>query len=415
MPRARKTYDGAISDVADPAKHAAGYRVRFKHNGVWAESCRVSKDEITTFHTEMNERAAVAAIKLNLVPTWLKQDQVKNAEMAFRTLMNGRLVDETDPNSYQVIVMAAEKLVQAMDRREQPVTIRQAYKLFQQQQEIRKLEDSTRRDYDRFMEPFIAQVKETTEVRVIPAKVCQEYITSHKDAERFKCHGYLAAFFKFCAGKNNPHINPGDPAWVRASPVNFEKAGYTPKDVHSYTLAEIKTLLRAAKKSGALGYIVFRLHSMCRYAELLRFLKAGNRFDHHPKIDLANNSIHFGPEVYRKRSKSEHRGRHIPIGKCFRAWIVYCIKHRLRFGYDRESDQMARKAVQAKYGAEYKNMLRHTGITMQVKSNLNGSMEVAKAAGTSTAVIESNYLNLTITMKEALAFLKLTPRAMGWS
>jgi hypothetical protein len=415
MPRAQKTHDGAISDVSEPAKHAAGWRVRFKHNGVWAASCRTSKEEITTLHKQLTERAAVAAVKLNMVPTSLNQDQVKNAEMAFRTLINGRLVDEADPTSYQAIVKAAEKLVQAMDRREQPVSIRQAYELFKEQQVIRKLEASTRRDYDRFVEPFIAQVKGTTQVRAISAKTCQEYITSYKDAERFKCHGYFAAFFKFCAGKNNPHINPGDAAWVRASPVNFEKAGYTPKDVFSYTLPEIKTLLRAAKKSGALGYIVFRLHSMCRYAELLRFLKAGNRFDHHPKIDLANNNIHFGPDVYRKRSKGEHRGRHIPIGKCFRAWIVYCIKKRLRFSYDRESDQMARKAVRAKYGAKYKNLLRHSGITMRVKANEQTAMEIAKAAGTSTAVIESSYLDLNITKAEALAFLRLTPRAMGWS
>jgi hypothetical protein len=99
---------------------------------------------------------------------------VKNAERAFRTLMNGRLFDETDPSSYQAIVKAAERLVQVMDRREQPASIRQAHNLFKEQQWIRNLPDSTRRDYDRFMEPFIAQVTATTEVCAIAAQRCQE-------------------------------------------------------------------------------------------------------------------------------------------------------------------------------------------------------------------------------------------------
>lgn len=417
MPRAKKTYNGAISDVADPTKHAAGYRVRFRHNGVWTASYRTTKKDAETLHKELSDRAAVAAVNLNMAPTWMNQEQVKNAEMAYRTLINGNLVNQSDPTSYQAIIKAAEKIVQAMDQREEPIAIRSAYELFKKKQATRGLAASTLRDYDRFLDPFIEKVKPTTDVRTISGQACKDYITSHQDAARFKCHGYMVAFFKFCAGKNNPYILPGDPAWIKASPVNFEKQGYTPKNIHSYTLAEIKTLLVAAKKSGALGYILFRLYSMVRYEELLRFQKDGIRFDKHPAIDLKNLKIHLSGSVFRKRSKKAARGRHIPIDPCFRVWINYCIRHKLRFNYDRVPDQEARRAVKNKWGTKFKNMLRHTAITMRVKRNDEDetAMVIAAAAGTSTAVIETNYLNLSISPKDAKRFYKLSPRSFGWS
>jgi len=416
MPRARKTHNGDISAVAEPTKHTAGYRVRFRHNGVWDAAYRTNKEEADKLFQQLNARASAAAAKLNMAPTWLNQDQVKNAEMAYTTLINGKLVDTADPTTFQVIIKAAEKLVEAMDRREKPVKLSAAYASFMAKQAASSLSESTLRDYRRFLQAFIdSYKKQDPEVRDITSAQCHKFIISHQNAARYKCHGYLVSFFKFCEGKHNPDINPGTPGWVSVSPVNMKKNAFQPRPVVSYTLEEVKTLLSAAKKSGALGYILFRLYSMARYDETLRFQKEGTHFDAHPRIDLMNNRIHFTSEVYKKRSQKEGQGRYIPIGGTFRRWIDYCIKRKIPFAYNRVADEEARKEVKAKWGSNFTNLLRHTAITMQVRVNTQPAMATAKIAGTSTSVIEMNYFNMAISDKDATGFFALSPKTFGWS
>jgi hypothetical protein len=173
--------------------------------------------------------------------------------------------------------------------------------------------------------------------------------------DQFKSYAYLAAFLSFCAGKNNPEIDPAKcKPWIPKSPINFPKPAYRMKDIESFNLNEISELLSYSIKNEnkGLGYIVFRLFSLCRYDELERFIALGGcEWENNPFIDLPNNRITFNSQVYLKRSAGQDRGRTITIHPTFRAWINWCIKNKISFCYERKGEEEARRnAVPLKFG-----------------------------------------------------------------
>ena len=416
MARPSKPIDGAVSDVAKVETHASGFRIRFRLNGTNTERYRQTKKAAQDLRTELIQKANGTKAGLQVAPTNLPTFRLRQAETAFHLLDNAGLASPHEEGSARVLVQAVQKLIEAYAKVGKPITVAEAYELFLVKQGTRRLSPKTIKDYKRFVGPFVAAQNGNPLSNVTPAD-CQKFIFAQpSDVARFKCYGYLYAFLNFCKGDNNPNFDPNkDKPWIHANPINFEKPVYSPKDVHSYSLAEIKGILKLAKKRGSLGYIVFRLFSLARFDETNRFAAlGGTQWKENPYIDLTHNQIHFNAQVYLKRSSGEERGRYIKIHPTFRKWIEYLAKQKIGFGYIRQDDEVSRKAAEGKFGrgTGFVNMLRHTAITMHVRA-FKDPMTTAKMAGTSVSVIEKNYMNMNVSEADALGLYELTPNKMG--
>ena len=432
MGRKAKPIEGVISEVRDVEPHKGQFRIRYRLNGVHAEAYRAKKEEAETLHANLSTRAILKEGKKATVITDLSPEQVRQAELAFEILAEAKLLDRASDESADLIKIAAKKYAEAVKAQGPAITVSQAYDQFIAHATGDRRAKKTLQDYDRYiLKGFIPLHGAKDVYRLTPAD-CYAFITGFEsNLDQFKSYGYLKAFLSFCAGKNNPAIDPtnGKP-WIAKNPINFKKPVYGLKDIVSYDVTEIKSILLAAitqegekKKSNrakgspyrSIGYLVFRLFTLCRYDEFQRFITVGGGSDwqQNTLIDLKNNRINFNGEVYLKKSNGQERGRTIQIHPTFRAWIDYFIKNGISFTYDRVSEEDARKTgCPAKFGEDYTNLLRHTSITMHVKAFKNAS-DTASMAGTSTAKIDSNYYNSKISDREAKEFYKLTPKTFS--
>ncbi len=415
MARPPKPINGAVSDVNGIEPHPSGYRVRFRLNGTNTERYRKTKKEAASLRAELLAKANGTKAGLLVAPTNLPAARLRAAETAFHLLDNAGLSNAADQASAQVLIVAVQKLIDAAAKVGKPITVAEAFDLFLAKQATRNLSPKTIKDYKRLVRPFV-EAQNGNPLSLVTPSECQRFIFGQPSAvAKFKTYGYLYAFLNFCTGENNPNIDPNkDKPWIQANPINFEKPGYTPKDVHSYGLEEIKAIFKEAKRRGSLGYIVFRLFTMARFDETERFSAIGGTdWKENPYVDLNHNRIHFNAHVYLKRSGGEERGRYIPILPIFRKWIDYLSAHDLGFEYVRWDDEVARRTVGDKFGDGYANMLRHTAITMHIRA-FKDPMLTAKIAGTSVAVIEKNYANLNIPEADAVGLYELTPNKMGF-
>jgi hypothetical protein len=416
MARPPKPIDGAISDVGAIEPHPSGYRIRFRLNGTNTERYRKTKKQAQELRAVLIQKADGTKAGLEVASTNLPAFRLRAAETAFHLLDSAKLTSPNNEASAKHLIDAVQRFIEDDAKAGMEITVADAYDLFLAKQATRDLSPKTMKDYKRFVGAFVEAQNGTPLSLVSPAE-CQRFIFEQpSDVAKFKAYGYLYAFLNFCKGDNNPNIDPNkDKPWIQANPINFEKPGYTPKDVHSYTLAEIRTILKKGKDRGSLGYLLFRLHTMARFDETERFIALGGAdWKANPYIDLTHNRIHFNPTVYLKRNGNEDRGRYIPITPIFRKWIDYLSEHGLGFGYVRQDDEVARKEA-GKFGRNtgYTNMLRHTGITMHIRA-FKDPMTTAKIAGTSVSVIEKNYMNINISEADAVGFYALTPNKLGF-
>lgn len=350
--------------------------------------------------------------------TWLSSEQLRQAELAFQVLDNQGIIDISDDNFARMIVTAAEKYAEAAKAQGPAITIEEAYRQFiHNQTHATRRSKKTILDYERFIGKRFVVTHGKQAVYQLSTQDCHAFVMSFaSQLDRFKSYGYLYAFLNFCTGKRNPAIDPvqGKP-WITHNPINFQKPRYELKDIESYTLNEVKKILVAARESGALGYILFRLFTLCRFEEFHRFvsLGGGSKWSENKFIDLPNKTITFNGQVFLKKSHGQLRGRRIPIHPTFRVWIDYCEKQGIGFTYDRIADETARKTVAQKFGRAdgHNNLLRHSAITFHLKAFGNAA-DTAYIAGTSTDKIDSNYYNARVTAKEATNFYRLLPSSV---
>lgn len=418
MGRRARRIEGVITNVRDVEPHKEQYRIRFTLNGVPAEAYRAKEEDAKAFHKELSTRAVLVDSRERTAITWLSAEQLKQAEVAFQMLGNEKLIDLNDDSGAKMLATAARKFSEAVKKQGPPITVAAAYEQFIAHQNAVRRSHKTLLDYERYVGKGFVAAHGTELVYQLTPQQCYNFVMGYpSQLDRFKSYGYLYAFLNFCTGKKNPAIDPskGKP-WLPRNPVNFAKPVYELKPIESYTLTEIRRILVKAHETGSLGYIVFRLFTLCRYEELQRLVSVGggSKWDGNKLIDLDTDQIDFNGEVYRKRSNGQKRGRTIPVGKTFRAWIDFCLKRNLGFTYNRLKDENARKAVPEKFGREngHSNLLRHTAITFHVKAHKNPA-DTAYIAGTSTEKIDSNYYNARVRESDARAFYQLTPAKLG--
>lgn len=410
MGRKAKVIEGLVTDVRPVEEHKTQYRIRFRLNGVRTEAYRADQSAADALHKELSMRAIGADSGMRTALTSLSPVQTKHAEMAYHVLANANLLDLDSDNNSHLLVDAASLFADRAKRQHSGVMTEVAATRFIEKQGGRKLGDKTLEDYGRFLTPFIT-LHAKRPIAMIEPKDCKSYIDGQPtELARFKAHTCLAAFFNFCAGKNNPYYNPSkEPPWITRSPINFEKPRYAPSDIHSYTLAEVKVLLEEAQARRQLGYFIFRLFSMARFDEAGRFISLySSSWTDNAFVSLKTNRITFNAQVYRKRGKGEHR-RVIRIHPTFRLWIDWLCKHDTgTFAYHKPEEIATRAVIVDKSGSGYSNMLRHTAVTFHVKA-FNDIADTARQAGNSVAVIMENYYNNDIPKEDAVGFYALTP------
>jgi len=418
MGRKPRRIDGVITKVRAVEAHKGQFRVRFHQNGISTEASRAKEEDAKALHKELSSQEILEGTGKRKIATWLTPEQGKQAELAFQILGNEGLIDLNNDQDASVLAEAARKYSDAAKRQGPPIKVEKAYEEFIAHQSQLRRSRKTILDYERYVGKKFILSHGAKAVYLLTAMDCHEFVMGYKQRlDQFKSYGYLYAFLNFCMGKRNPAIDPtkGKP-WLPRNPMNFEKPVYQLKTIESFTLTETEKVLQKAYETGSLGYIVFRLFTLCRYEELLRFvsLGGGSRWDSNKFIDLSVNQIEFNSEVFRKRSNSKSRGRHVQIGLTFRAWIDFCIRKDLGFTYNRLKDENARMAVPEKFGRKsgYSNLLRHTAITMHLKAHGNAA-DTANIAGTSTDKIDSNYYNARVAKSDAELFYKLTPEKLG--
>ena len=418
MGRKPKRIEGIITNVRAVERHKTQFRIRFTLNGVPTEAYRAKKTDAEGLQKELSTRAVLVDSQERTAVTWLSSEQLKQAELAFQILGNDGLLNLNEDLDANLISTAARKYAEAVKRQGPPITVSTAYEQFIAHQIAANRSKKTLADYERFIAKGFVSKHGQEKVYRLTSPVCHAYVMGHAtQLDRFKSYGYLNAFLNFCTGKGNPAIDPsnGKP-WLQRNPINFRKPVYELKSIESYTLSEVKLILFKAFETGSLGYIVFRLFTLCRYEELQRLVThgGGSKWDGNTLVDLGTNQIEFPASVYRKRSNGQERGRTIRIEKTFRAWIDFCLKRGLGFTYNRLKDENARKAIPEKFGRMegHNNLLRHTAITFHVKAHGNPA-DTAYMAGTSTDKIDSNYYNARLLKQDAKEFYRLTPSALG--
>lgn len=407
MGRKPRKIEGVVSDVKAVESHKKQFRIRFKLNGVATESYRSTKEAANLLHNELSLKAQIPGHDQRAALTTLSPKQVRQAEMAFQVLDNAQLIDLKSDDRAEFIVDAANLLVTKVRNQVAGIRLGDAFSMFFEKQSMRLISPKTLYDYRRFLEPFIKQLENKLVSEVEPME-CKRFIEGQgSEVVKFKAHTCIAAFFNFCTGKDNHYVNPAkELPWIRTSPINFPKAAPKLGDIHSYDFAETKTLIKAASTNNQLGYVIFRLFSMTRFEETARFISlASSDFTENPYIRINDNSIHFNAEVCKG---GNGRGRIVPINPTFKAWIMYFVAHKIRFSYNEPNEIKTRRAVGAKFGKGFTNLIRHSAVTFHVKA-FNDIAATAKLAGNSVRVIMSNYYNSEISKADACAFYEYTP------
>ncbi len=402
MARQAKPISGVVESVGKIRPYKNRYRFYFKESGQIRERALKDKIELERTRQLLIRKMAAESAGLSNQVTWLSAEQIKQAEIVFQKLANKGWLDLNDSRTASQLVEAVDWFLDNYREVENKPFIIDCYEFFIRKQEESGLSPQTLRDYKRFVRRFAEKYKDRR-VDEINGQENRSWINSYKsNAARFNCYGYLYAFWNFCCGKDNAYA---EEPWLVRNPINFKKPHRTTNDIESYTFSEIKKLIKRANEIGLLGYVIFRLFSMIRYDEHLRFVKlAGTEIKDNRFINFENKTIHLNSRVYLKRNQTEHRGRHLKIHPVFRAWLDYFIKNGIGIGYVRTLDENVRRVI-IKSGT---NHYRHTAITMHYK-RFQRIDETATQAGTSDGIIRKDYLNVNIQRADAIDFYRLTP------
>ena len=140
---------------------------------------------------------------------------------------------------------------------------------------------------------------------------------------------------------------------------------------------------------------------------MIRFTDIHQHVKNHPFINLEGKRIVFGPEIFKKRSRSEHRGRfYANLHPTFLAWLHYFADNDQSIWCSVNMEREIRQQVEGK--ETDRNLLRHTAITYHCLAFKN-PLQTAFIAGNSAGVIQNHYLNMNVPESDALKLYEFTP------
>jgi hypothetical protein len=386
--------NGRIEEVKAPKFTEAkkSFLILYKVCGEWKQLRTKSEEKANELYADLCKRAEAAKFNVDLASTWMSQEQVRVAEFAFQAMENKGYFKIEDSDSSEKFQKAMNWMLEHYNPVTQKPNIEIYYQYFMKKQESRHIAASTIKDYKRMLGKFVAQHKGKIITEVSRAEI-KDYIDEMPtNSARFKGHGYLQAFYSYCCGKNNTEMP--EETWLDRNPINWEKEQYEVNQIESYNFEECQKVIAKAKEIGAEGYALMRLYSMMRYEEYMRFVKIGGEFisDNHPLINFENNTITLDNRIYKKRNRSESRGRYIQILPKFREVLEYLRDNKVSIAKP-VNEKEIHAVIPEK--AHCRNIWRHTAITMRLK-HTSDILSVATEAGNSDRMIRDCYLNQKI-------------------
>ncbi|MEY3774332.1 MAG: hypothetical protein RLZZ129_1112 [Verrucomicrobiota bacterium] len=401
MAREFKPITGKITKLNEPqfAEQRRVWVMMVKENDRWIAINSRDEAKIKAYHHQLQTQQAASNLNVRVQATSLEGTWLKAAEFAAGILQQAKVEDPTT-----MMTAVESHLKQQQDLQYVP-KINEACDLFYAKQSKRQLSTHTMFDYSR----LVRHLKERFGDRLTSSLTSSEMTAfieelPHPVSQRAR-YIYLKSFLSFCSGKMNPFCE-GRP-WIKTGLLQWEPAKTDLHEVQVYSFDQIIRVLKVAQQHDRLPHFIFRLFGMLRYFEMIRFTEIHRRVRGHPLINLEQKRIIFGPEIFKKRSRNEHRGRfYANLHPTFMAWLDHFAENNQSIWC---SVNLERKIRQQVEGRETdRNLLRHTAITYHCLAFKN-PLQTAFIAGNSAAVIQNHYLNMNVPEADALKLYELTP------
>ena len=303
-------FEGIIQKVNKPKfiNKQTVWSISLKENGKWNSVWRKDKSKADELYRLLVKRMKSNGLGIDLKPTTLSQKQLEISQLCFNRLETNEFLKMDDDSTATKMLSAVDFFIQHYYEHEVP-KVKDAVQMFLEKQEQRNLSEYTLRDYRNVLSLFVDEYAEAR-ISMVKPMDCKKFVQEKVSPNNRKHRQiYLKAFFEFCCGKNNPYCE--DEAWLRKNPVNWELPKIEANEITCLSYDDIVKLLRLSFQKGLLGFYVFRLFSMMRREEHLRFVEiGGNKVEENNYINLDERRITINNQVYKKRSSYENRGRH---------------------------------------------------------------------------------------------------------
>jgi hypothetical protein len=401
MAREFKQITGTITKINAPyyAEKRRLWVMMVKSNNSWVAINSRDEVKIKEYYALLEQQKSALNLNLKVQATTLEGNWLKAAEYSAGMIQQAKIADPHE------MMNAVATHIKVINETKNIPTVETACDLFITKQLKRQLSHYTEKDYRR----LVRELKARFGKRLVSELTSTELTAfieelEHPVSQRAR-YIYLKAFMSFCGGKLNPHCE--GVAWVKPGLLQWEPPKTDMHEIQVYSYDQIIQLLKRASEKKVLPYFIFRLFGMCRFDEMFRMIEIQDKIKNHPLISIENERITFSAQVYKKRSRGEHRGRfYNKVHPTFLAWLKKFSDEDASLNISEWMERAIRRTI--KQEGEDRNLLRHTAITYHCIAFRN-PLQTAYIAGNSVGIIQNHYLNMNIPEQDALKLYQLTP------
>jgi hypothetical protein len=401
MAREFKQITGTITKINAPyyAEKRGLWVMMVKSNNSWVAINSRDEVKIKEYYALLEQQKSALNLNLKVQATTLEGNWLKAAEYSAGMIQQAKIADPHE------MMNAVATHIKVINETKNIPTVETACDLFITKQLKRQLSHYTEKDYRR----LVRELKARFGKRLVSELTSTELTAfieelEHPVSQRAR-YIYLKAFMSFCGGKLNPHCE--GVAWVKPGLLQWEAPKTDMHEIQVYSYDQIIQLLKRASEKKVLPYFIFRLFGMCRFDEMFRMIEIQDKIKNHPLISIENERITFSAQVYKKRSRGEHRGRfYNKVHPTFLAWLKKFSDEDASLNISEWMERAIRRTI--KQEGEDRNLLRHTAITYHCIAFRN-PLQTAYIAGNSVGIIQNHYLNMNIPEQDALKLYQLTP------
>ena len=401
MAREFKQITGTITKINAPyfAEKRNVWVMMVKSNNNWVAINSRDEVKIKEYHALLEQQRTALNLNLKVQATTLEGNWLKAAEYSAGMIQQAKIVDPHE------MMNAVATHIKVINETKNIPTVETACDLFITKQLKRQLSHYTEKDYRR----LVRELKDRFGKRLVSELTSTELTAfieelEHPVSQRAR-YIYLKAFMSFCGGKLNPHCE--GVAWVKPGLLQWEPPKTDMHEIQVYSYDQIIELLKRSSEKKVLPYFIFRLFGMCRFDEMFRLIEIQAKIKNHPLISIDNERITFNAQVYKKRSRGEHRGRfYNKVHPTFLSWLKKFSDEDASLNISEWMERAIRRTI--KQDGDDRNLLRHTAITYHCIAFRN-PLQTAYIAGNSVGIIQNHYLNMNIPEQEALKLYQLTP------
>jgi len=401
MAREFKQITGTITKINAPyyAEKRGLWVMMVKSNNSWVAINSRDEAKIKEYHALLEQQKSALNLNLKVQATTLEGNWLKAAEYSAGMIQQAKIADPHE------MMNAVATHIKVINETKNIPTVETACDLFITKQLKRQLSHYTEKDYRR----LVRELKARFGKRLVSELTSTELTAfieelEHPVSQRAR-YIYLKSFMSFCGGKLNPHCE--GISWVKPGLLQWEPPKTDMHEIQVYSYDQIIELLRRASEKKVLPYFIFRLFGMCRFDEMFRMIEIQDKIKNHPLISIENERITFNAQVYKKRSRGEHRGRfYNKVHPTFLSWLKKFSDEDASLNISEWMERAIRRTI--KQEGDDRNLLRHTAITYHCIAFRN-PLQTAYIAGNSVGIIQNHYLNMNIPEEDALKLYQLTP------